>query len=280
MFHLNQLKETTVDVLKSDDTELQDTGFSFTASNMQARHNDAASYLVQKITTDITDTFDHENLAQRDLLNELTLGRLMVARYLVAGRVFIINAPAPLARAITDLPNEFSFSTGAVGYRLKREDAYDLDNIGASAQKKSTIEWLEIKIAPGTEGTPAQHKEDITRALKDVGINSYQIDLLRKDAIKYNVKFTTEPTFTIRSLKKLFDLRLGQGKYVTFFFSPAWRDYMGFYECCLEGACYCSGNKRKRNMSSLDRKDGAKRQTEMDQKRFKRLNPHGAGPSS
>jgi hypothetical protein len=66
MFHLNQLKETTVDVLKSDDTELQDIVFSFTASNMQARHNDAASYLVQKVTTDITDTFDQENLRPHD----------------------------------------------------------------------------------------------------------------------------------------------------------------------------------------------------------------------
>jgi hypothetical protein len=55
---------------------------------------------VQKITSDITDTFDPENPAQSDLLKELTLGRLIAARYLVAGRVFIVNAPAPLARAI------------------------------------------------------------------------------------------------------------------------------------------------------------------------------------
>jgi hypothetical protein len=49
MFHLNQLKETSVDVLKSDDTELQDIAYSFTASNMQARHSDATSYLTLKI---------------------------------------------------------------------------------------------------------------------------------------------------------------------------------------------------------------------------------------
>jgi hypothetical protein len=273
---LTKLQATTVEILKSDDTKLTDIVYKFTADNMQAKHSDAARSVVQKVTLDIL-AFD--SLQSAELRQELTYGHLIDARYLAEGKVFIINAPDPLALAIIELFESFTFSTGQVKYTLTRDPNFDLSKIGSNLRSQSSIEWLEITIPPGTDGTPADHKTDITRALKDVGILPHKIALIRKGNIKYNVQFTTEPTFHASQVKNIRQMQVGQGKHVRVFLSPRWREFLDLYECCLERNCFCSGNRR-RNNSSTDRKSGEKRKAEMDQQRFKRFNSNGAGPSS
>lgn len=277
---LMALKETTLETLKSDDTELLDVVFCFSATNMQERHAEATSYIIQKLSIEIEAVLDKSDPNQAELCKELTYGHLLAARYLASAKIFVVNAPDKLTHFIREHLSQFEFATPTNAYKLTVERVANLDDIGMTKKETSSIEWLELNVAPGTTGSPAQHKDDIARALDAIGLKATKINLVRRDVIKYNVTFVTQANFDVSKLPELFNIRLGQGKFTTPFLSPEWRNFLEVYRCCLSRTCFCNQRGKKRGLAKLDRNTDKTRQCDMNKKRFEHFNFRGAGPSS